>query len=94
MLKIGGLFIPGEHKTLRCMTPGCGAEFLEDQRRKWELHCVGCAEQHREEVLSQTVKHRAPDLFDKASAEYNGDTDFEGWVRRNRKAIAEGRLKM
>jgi hypothetical protein len=94
VLKIGGIFIPGEHRTLECKTPGCGARFLEDQRRKWELHCIACSETHREELLMQSARNKAPDLWDPLSPEYNGDLDFEGWVKRHRVEIVEGRKKM
>lgn len=94
MLKINGIFLPGEHRTLDCLVPGCGARFLEDQRRRWELHCIRCSEEHQERLWAQSMRRRAPDLFDEHDPRYNGDLVLQRWIKDNRDAVIEGRKKI
>lgn len=78
----------------RCMVPDCGAVFYDGEERAYERHCIGCAERNHTKVVAQSVRHRAPDLFDELHPSYNGDLALQRWIARNRDAVIEGRKKL
>lgn len=81
-------FNRGEPK-FRCRV--CGQPFSEDESRVYETHVIACANTHEADLRALSLRERLPALYD---PEQSGDVDYGKWVRANRKAIIEGRLKM
>jgi hypothetical protein len=57
----------------------------------FQRHIVRCSDQHEEELLALSWRAKNPHLFD---PNVSGDVEFGRWVRENRQAILDGRLKM
>lgn len=81
----------------------CGRDELAP---KWECFCCGgtfhvlgvfqrhiqkCSDQHEDDIRALSWRAKNPELFD---PQVMGDVEFERWIRDNRQAIIEGRLKM
>lgn len=73
-----------------CLTPGCGAKFQAGREREYQEHCVWCSNQNEERLLAHSLQHTRPGLFGPES----GDVELERWVRENRQALLERRMKM
>lgn len=69
----------------------CGAVFYDGEHTAYERHVVRCGEEHFEEMQAHSFRAKAPGLFD---PNVSGDVEFGKWVRRNRAAIWQGRVKM
>lgn len=77
---------PPPSRLCRC----CGAAFSIDEARKWELHVDKCYDRHEDEIRSQSPREHAPHLFGAGV----GDDEQANWIKRNKKAILEGKVKM
>lgn len=73
-----------------CLIPGCGATFTEDEHKAYLAHMVGCSRRHEERLRFQSMRVRAPGIFDPFVA---GDPELLAWVRKNAPALIEGRLR-
>lgn len=73
-----------------CLTPGCGAKFQDGREREYQEHVVWCSSQHDEELRACSPAAMHPGLMGPES----GDVEFERWVRNNKQALLERRLKM
>lgn len=80
---------PHRKIAFRCLV--CGADFYDDEHTAYERHVVSCAEDNDEHLRAQSLRVKAPALFD---PEQSGDVEFQKWVRANKEAILADRLKM
>ncbi len=69
----------------------CDAVFYKGEETAFERHVIRCSDENFEEMRAESLRAKAPGLFD---PNVSGDVEFGKWVRRNRKALIEGRLKM
>jgi hypothetical protein len=65
----------------------CGKPFFPGEERKQANHAATCAQENHEHLVAY-MQQRRPEVM---KAE---DTELEAWVRRNRKLIIAGRLKI
>lgn len=76
-----------EEPRYRCLC--CNdADFYEGEERAYETHVVACANRHDEELRAQSMRARAPGIFD---PNVSGDVELERWYRRNLPLLREGR---
>lgn len=75
----------------------CEALFFEGEERAFERHVAGsastpgCAERNAERMDAESLRAKAPGIFDPNKS---GDVELERWVRRNRTALLEDRLRI
>jgi hypothetical protein len=67
------------------------AVFFEGEETAYERHVVACSNRHDLEMRSMSLRVKVPAIFDPNES---GDVEFGRWVRRHRRALLEGRLKM
>lgn len=75
---------PPKYKCLCCNT----AVFYEGEDRAYERHVVACSAKHEEEMREQSPREKTAHFLGR------GDTELEGWVRKHRGLILEGRKQM
>lgn len=75
----------------RCLCCPEQVVFYEGEERAYEQHVVACARRHDEGLRAQSLRVKVPGIFDPF---VSGDVEFGVWVRANRRALIEGRLKM
>lgn len=98
-----GLIIPRNVASVRAnvyFCTVCSAERLEageepvgftaDEAGKYQRHVVDCAAKHEEQLRAMSLRETAPGIF----GNEGWDTELEQWVRDNRDALKEGRLKL
>lgn len=68
----------------RCLL--CGKPFFDGEERAYQRHAVDCSSD--EDKLDRTRREAAGLLHG------IGDEEYEAWVRLNRQAILEGRVRM
>ena len=78
-----------EERPLNCGV--CGTSFRLDQMSVYDKHMVKCAKSERaDEMEAQSFRRKAA-MFDPTVF---GDVEMERWVRKHRKAIIDGDMKM
>lgn len=80
----------GRQPRYKCLCCGT-AEFYEGEETAYEQHVVACSNRHEAELRSMSLRVKAPGIFD---PDESGDVEFGRWVRANRKALLEGRLRL
>lgn len=68
----------------------CNHPFFEDEERVYVQHVCACSERHEAESRAESMREKMPGFFGPLA----GDAEYENWVRRNARAILEGRVKM
>lgn len=66
----------------------CGQEFMEHEIKAYEQHVVACSEINEDKVAGMSNRERMKDIL------AVGDHEHDKWVKKNRKAIIEGRKRM
>lgn len=84
------LILPHMTRPLKFRCRVCGARFYEDEHRIYEGHVVGCAAKHEAELRSDSHRERLAPIL---GADV-GDVEFKAWVKANRAALLDGRMKM
>ncbi len=74
----------------RCLCCSDGI-FYEGEERAYEQHVVLCSKRHDEEMRAQSLREKAPHIFDPG---VSGDVELDRWVRVHREALLEDRLRM
>lgn len=75
----------------------CDALFYAGELSAFERHVAGspstpgCAERNAERMDGESLRAKAPGIFD---PNQSGDVELERWVRRNRVALLEDRLRI
>ncbi len=81
------LYLPFELKPkYGCLL--CGQEFFEHELKTYEKHVVDCANANEDLVAGLSHQERMKDIL------AVGDHELDGWVKKNRQAIIEGRKQM
>jgi hypothetical protein len=80
------------HEEPRVWCYVCGTGFgASKMGRQFEEHVALCANRSDEELRGESLRVKNPHLFD---PNVSGDVEFQRWVRANREAIIDGRLRM
>jgi len=67
------------------------AVFFAGEESAYEAHVVACSRRHDEEMRAQSLRAKAPGIFDPFQS---GDVEFGQWIRRHRAELIEGRRKL
>jgi hypothetical protein len=65
--------------------------FWDGEERAYERHVVACSQRHDEEMRGESLRVKAPGIFD---PEQSGDVEFGKWIRQNREALLEDRMML
>lgn len=79
------IIVRQDRPRFRCLV--CQTPLHEDT---YERHVARCVRRHEQQLRELSPAHTLPGLFGPEV----GDVELERWVRRNRQAVADGRLKM
>lgn len=81
------LYLPSEAQPkFKCDL--CDLMFYADEERAYGEHMKKCSDSNMDEVMARSTRHQLKEVFDV------GDHEMDAWVRKNRKAIIEGRMHM
>ena len=79
----------------RCLV--CGTPFYDGEMTAYVRHVagavgqVGCHERHEDELRAQSLRVKAPALFDPF---VSGDVELGRWIKAYGPAILSGRMKL
>lgn len=62
----------------RCVVPGCGKRFHEEERSAYEAHVAKCAQQHHAEIVAMSPRTQAPGIYGDSGV----DLEFEQHLKR------------
>jgi len=81
------IILPGEvTRNFAYACHGCGMGFRKGEELAWQRHVVRCSDENLDRLVRDV---RAVDLFAGVR-----DVELESWVRRNRRAILEDRVRI
>lgn len=83
--------VPDREPKYQCLCCPEKTVFYEGEERAYELHVIGCSKRHDAELRGQSLRVQAPLIFD---PDVSGDVEFARWVRANRAALINGRMRL
>jgi hypothetical protein len=83
---------PSRHRDeTRAICRICKAVYwLPGEQRAFDRHVVDCFDRNEQEVRDRSLRIKNPLLFDPLG---EGGDDLAQWMRRNRQAVLDGKLK-